>query len=97
MPNHLTGSIEGMLVRAVAPALSSAEPCELECEVMNFFEQYRNPLLRYVLSFGLPVHEAEEVTQEVFISLFRHLQLRRSRQNMQGWIFRVAHNLTLKQ
>ena len=35
--------------------------------------------------------------QEVFLSLFRHLQLRRSRANLQGWMFRVAHNLALKQ
>jgi RNA polymerase sigma-70 factor (ECF subfamily) len=43
------------------------------------------------------VHDAEEIVQEVFLSLFRHLQLRRSRRNLRGWIFRVAHNLTLKQ
>jgi RNA polymerase sigma-70 factor (ECF subfamily) len=64
---------------------------------MNLFEQFRNPLLRYVLSFGIAVHDAEEITQEVFLSLFRHLQLRRSRKNLRGWIFRVAHNLALKQ
>jgi RNA polymerase sigma-70 factor, ECF subfamily len=91
-----TDSIDEMGVPATAPAVSSVGPSELECEVMNLFEEYRNPLLRYVLSFGLPVHDAEEVTQEVFVCLFRHLQLERSRQNVQGWIFRVAHNLTLK-
>jgi RNA polymerase sigma-70 factor (ECF subfamily) len=47
--------------------------------VMSLFEQFRNPLFRYVLSFGIPVHDAEEITQEVFLSLFRHLQLGRSR------------------
>jgi len=45
---------------------------------------------------GFPVHDAEEIVQEVFLSLFRHLQLRRSRKNLRGWIFRVAHNLALK-
>ena len=54
-------------------------------------------LLRYALSFGIPVHDAEEVVQEVFLSLFRHLQLRRSRENVRGWVFRVVHNLALKQ
>ena len=76
--------------------MSSAEPSQIEREVMKLFEQFRDPLLRYELSFGIPVHDAEEVTQEVFVSLFRHLQLRRSRQNLRGWIFRVAHNLALK-
>jgi RNA polymerase sigma-70 factor (ECF subfamily) len=75
----------------------SAKPSEIEREVMNLFDQFRNPLLRYVLSFGVPVQDAEEIIQEVFLSLFRHLQLRRSRKNLRGWVFRVAHNLTLKQ
>jgi RNA polymerase sigma-70 factor (ECF subfamily) len=63
---------------------------------MALFEQYRDPLLRYSISFGVPVADAEEIIQEVFLSLFRHLQLGRSRQNLRGWIFRVTHNLTLK-
>ncbi len=83
--------------RSAADAVFSAKPSEIERKVMHLFEQFRNPLLRYVLSFGIPVHDAEEIIQEVFLSLFRHLQLRRSRKNLRGWIFRVAHNLTLKQ
>ena len=69
---------------------------EIEREVMSLFDQYRDPLLRYAVSFGVPVPDAEEIVQEVFLSLFRHLQLGRSRQNLRGWVFRVAHNLTLK-
>jgi len=82
---------------SVATAKSLAKPSEIECEVMRLFEQFRNPLLRYALSFRIPVHDAEEITQEVFLSLFRHLQLGRSRKNLRGWIFCVAHNLALKQ
>jgi RNA polymerase sigma-70 factor (ECF subfamily) len=81
----------------VSDVASSARPSEIEREVMSLFEQFRNPLLRYALSFGIPVHDAEEVIQEVFLSLFRHLQLRRSRKNLRAWIFRVTHNLALKQ
>jgi RNA polymerase sigma-70 factor (ECF subfamily) len=69
---------------------------EIETEVMSLFEQYRAPLLRYSVSFGVPIADAEEIVQEVFLSLFRHLRLGRSRRNLRGWIFRVAHNLTLK-
>jgi RNA polymerase sigma-70 factor (ECF subfamily) len=79
-----------------AAASFSAKLSEIECEVMELFEEFRNPLLRYSLSFGVPLHDAEEIVQEVFLALFRHLQLRRSRKNLRGWIFRVAHNLTLK-
>jgi RNA polymerase sigma-70 factor (ECF subfamily) len=73
------------------------EPSEIEREVMDLFEQFRNPLLRYAFSFGVPVHDAEEIVQEVFLSLFRHLQAGKSRRNLRGWVFRVAHNLALKQ
>ena len=79
------------------PSVAEGEPSHIEREVLELFDQFRNPLLRYALSFGIPVHDAEEVVQEVFLSLFRHLQLRRSRKNLRGWIFRVAHNLALRQ
>jgi RNA polymerase sigma-70 factor, ECF subfamily len=90
-------SITELSFPAVADAAASAKPSEIEREVLELFDELRNSLLRYSLSFGIPVHDAEEVIQEVFLSLFRHLQLRRSRQNLRGWVFRVAHNLTLKQ
>ncbi|MGB6690334.1 MAG: sigma-70 family RNA polymerase sigma factor [Terracidiphilus sp.] len=64
---------------------------------MELYEQFRDPLLRYALSLGIHVHDAEEVIQETFLYLFQHLQLGRSRANLCGWLFRVTHNLGLKQ
>jgi RNA polymerase sigma-70 factor (ECF subfamily) len=82
------------------PAATTAEVVDrrpaIEDEVVGLFDELRNPVLRYVLSFGLPVHDGEEVTQEVFLALLRHLQARKSRRSLRGWIFRVAHNLALK-
>jgi len=78
-------------------ATGAAENSPLEREVIWLFEQHRNSILRYTLSFGITVHDGEEVTQEVFLALFRHLQMGKSRRNLRGWIFRVAHNLALKQ
>jgi|SRR5436190_2564842 len=66
-------------------------------EVVDLFNQFRNPLLRYVLALGLSVHDGEEVVQEVFLALFRHLKQGKPRTNLKGWVFRVAHNLALKQ
>ncbi len=76
---------------------ASVKPSESECEVIHLFEEFRNPLLRYVVSRGLSLHDGEEIIQEVFLALFRHLQLGKSRRNLRGWVFRVAHNLALKQ
>ena len=79
------------------PALRDPSSSELEREVVSLFEAHRSRLLAYVSAFGVTGHDGEEVIQEVFLSLFRHLQMGRSRSNLRGWIFRVAHNLALKQ
>jgi RNA polymerase sigma-70 factor (ECF subfamily) len=93
-PFDSIGELSFPATGAVTPA---AGPSEIECEVMRLFEQFRDPMMRYALSFGICMHDAEEVIQEVFLSLFRHLKLGRSRKNLRGWIFRVTHNLALKQ
>jgi RNA polymerase sigma-70 factor (ECF subfamily) len=72
-------------------------PATIEQDVMVLFDRCAPPLLRYVSSFGLRNEEAEDVVQEVFLSLFRHLRLGRSRSHLRGWLFRVAHNLALRQ
>jgi RNA polymerase sigma-70 factor (ECF subfamily) len=92
-----TDSINELPFPIAADAALAGKPSEIEREVMELFEQFRTPLLRYAISLGLPVHDAEEVIQEVFLALFRHLQLGRSRRSLRGWIFSVAHNLALKQ
>jgi RNA polymerase sigma-70 factor, ECF subfamily len=75
---------------------ASGHRSQLEEEVVSLFEQLRMPVLRYVISFRIAVPDAEEIAQEVFLSLFRHLERGKSKANLQGWIFRVAHNLSLK-
>jgi len=86
-----------MPLLAAARANRSPRASPLEEEVARLFDQLRNPLLRYVLSLGLSLPDSEEVIQEVFLSLFKHLRRGKSRQNLRGWVFRVAHNLALKQ
>jgi len=84
----LTGPIDTAVPRA---------PEMIEREVIGLFDEFRDRLLRYAVSIGLSVHDGEDVVQEVFLNLFRHLKLGRPRENLQGWVFRVAHNLALKQ
>jgi RNA polymerase sigma-70 factor (ECF subfamily) len=77
-------------------ATLKSPPSPLVEEVVGLFDQLRDRLLRYVISFGLPVQDGEDIVQEVFLALFRHLQLGRSRRNLRAWTFRVAHNQALK-
>src|SRR5579863_8588776 len=81
---------------AVGSAATGSRPSKLEEEVVAMFERHRNPLLRYLLSFRIATADAEEIVQEVFLSLFQHLRRGKSRANLHGWLFRVAHNLALK-
>jgi RNA polymerase sigma-70 factor (ECF subfamily) len=69
---------------------------ELEAEIVGLFDQMRGRILRYALSFGIPLPDAEEVVQDVFLALYRHLAGGKSREGMRGWVFRVTHNLSLK-
>lgn len=82
-------------VRLLAVGRRRSGAQRLEEEVTALFEQWRGALLRYLSTFGLPQQDAEEIAQEVFLSLFSHLQKDRARTNLRGWIFRVAHNLAL--
>jgi RNA polymerase sigma-70 factor, ECF subfamily len=93
---HSSDPICGISYANTLEAASSMVQSEIEREVLSLFDQFRDPLLRYALSFGIQMHDAEEIVQETFLSLFRHLQLARSKKNLTGWIFRVAHNLALK-
>jgi RNA polymerase sigma-70 factor (ECF subfamily) len=92
-----TDSTQAQPLPVVVGVQKSQRPSELELEVMALFDANRARLLGYVSAFGLTGHDGEEVVQEVFLSLFCHLQQGRSRHNLRGWIFRVAHNLALKQ
>lgn len=78
-----------------APARAASSP--VETEVVGLFDQLRNPLLRYLLSFRLlTVQDGDEIIQEAFLALFQHLQRGRPRHNLRAWLFRVSHNLALK-
>ncbi|MGA7316431.1 MAG: RNA polymerase sigma factor [Silvibacterium sp.] len=95
----MTISNQDSTISLPLPAMASAEapaPSEIENEVIALFDEFESRLSVYVLSFGLTVHDAEDIVQETFLSLFRHLQLGRSRRNLRGWVFRVGHNLALK-
>lgn len=96
MPAPLTDRVDS-LPAPTETREDSRHSSAIEREVIALFDEFRDPVLRYVLSFGVPASHAEEISQEVFLALFRHLQSAKSRRNLRGWIFRVAHNLALKQ
>lgn len=96
MSNLPSDALDGLTFSGTATDAASHQPSGIEREVVRLFEQFRAPVLRYTLSMSLPLHDGEEITQEVFVALFQHLQMGKCQRNLRGWIFRVAHNLALK-
>ncbi len=84
------------ILPAYRPTAAAGTRSPVEDEVVALFDQFRERLLRYLFGFGLLAADAEEVIQDVFLSLFLHLRQGKSRDNLRGWLFRVAHNLALK-
>ena len=61
-------------------------------EVTTLYRELRKPLLRYLVCLGLTSDEAQDVVQDAFLSLQRHLASDGRQENIRGWLFRVAHN-----
>src|SRR5258708_11458829 len=61
-------------------------------EVTTLYRELRKPLLRYLVGLGLTSDEAQDVVQDAFLSLQRHLASDGTQENIRGWLFRVAHN-----
>jgi RNA polymerase sigma-70 factor (ECF subfamily) len=96
MPPRFPGSVVIPLLPIASAARSADARAKLHEEIANVFDQLRDPLLRYLWTFGLEVPDGEEVLQDVFLSLFRHLERGKPVDDVRGWLFRVAHNLALR-
>ncbi len=67
----------------------------LEEKVTRYFEQWRDPVHRYVVAaFGDPA-EAEDITQEAFLQLYQRMHAGQPVPNVRAWVFRAAHNLAV--
>lgn len=95
--HKLRSAIELPLPSTLPDATVSARSIEVENQVLALFDQCALGLRRYLTSFGLGADVTEDLRQDVFLALFRHLQLGRPRTNLKGWLFQVGHNLALKQ
>jgi len=92
-PRSAALSLPGRLTRDETPGSPISE---IEAEIVAQFDLMRDRLLRYGLSFGLSMADAEEVVQDVFLALYQHLSRGKAWDNSCGWLFRVTHNVSLK-
>jgi len=78
-----------------ASAAASGTAADAERQATALFAELRAPVCRYVTSLGVSPTDADEIAQETFLRLYRHLEQRGAREgdNLRGWVFRVAQNL----
>lgn len=61
----------------------------------TLFESHKNRVFNTVLSLLQNQHEAEDVTQEVFIRIFETLPQFKGESNISTWVYRIAINKSL--
>jgi RNA polymerase sigma-70 factor (ECF subfamily) len=87
-------SILGLGLSSSAEEASGRRRESTDRKVIQLYDATRPQLYRYLISTGLRPHDVEELVQETFLRLYRHLRAGGSEGNLRSWIFQVAHNLS---
>lgn len=69
-------------------ALKNGEPQAVE----QWFKEYHRVILRFVKTKITSDHDAEEITQEVFINCLKHLPLFRGNASIKTWMLGIARH-----
>ncbi len=91
------GSHDGILslrLSAEATRLDDQRTVRLEEQIARLYDELRQPLFRYLLCMRIFPEDAEEIIQESFLRLHKHLHAGGREDNLRGWLYRVAYNLS---
>ena len=81
------------------PAIEGEEPRAMTDDrpvdeiVLQHYDREHLPLRRYLKLTGVDESTAQEIVQETFLRLHRHLRGEGDRTNLRAWCYRVAQNL----
>jgi RNA polymerase sigma-70 factor, ECF subfamily len=91
---HATSKAEARLSESMAEAKETAT---LDERVSELFVVLRAPIFNYLTgAFGCSdASDAEDITQEAFIQLYKALRKEQKIENPKGWLFKVAHNMAV--
>ncbi len=67
----------------------------LRKKAIELYDELRGSVYGYLSCLGVEPQEAEDIIQETFLKLFQSLASGMRDDNLRGWVFRVAHNLTI--
>ncbi|WP_158822486.1 RNA polymerase sigma factor [Granulicella sp. S156] len=65
-----------------------------EQRIVQLYDTLRPSLYRYLINIGISPQDVEEVVQETFLRLYRHMRGGGDEENLRAWIYQVAHNLS---
>jgi RNA polymerase sigma-70 factor (ECF subfamily) len=69
----------------------------LEERITRMYDELYQPIFRYLLCRSASPVDAEDIIQETFLRLYKHLNAGGREDNIRGWVFRVAHNISINE
>ncbi len=63
--------------------------------ITNIYHLYSDNVFKYIFYMVNNLHTAEDLTQETFIKVFRHLDTFQFHSSIQTWVYQIARNTTL--
>jgi RNA polymerase sigma-70 factor, ECF subfamily len=63
-------------------------------ELNEWFNQYGESILTYILLMVRDYQQAEDLTQETFLKAYRRQQQFEGKSSVKTWLFAIAHNVT---
>jgi RNA polymerase sigma-70 factor, ECF subfamily len=74
---------------------SQGESLQSLRRIIDLYSDIRPALGAYLCSCGLTRDRSEDIIQETFLRLVRHTANANPDDDFRGWVFRVAHNLSM--
>ncbi len=65
-----------------------------EQRTAQLYDELRPALYRYLINVGMQPQDVEEIVQETFLRLYRHMCAGGDEENLRGWVYQVAHNIS---
>ncbi|AXC12540.1 RNA polymerase sigma-70 factor, ECF subfamily [Acidisarcina polymorpha] len=92
--NSTSSGVIGLHLSSLNEEVSERHTEGPEQRIVQLYDALRPPLYRYLINGGLSPQDAEEVVQEAFLRLYRHMRSGGGEENLRAWVYQVAHNLS---
>lgn len=92
--SSMPGGVLSLRLNVVKPDTREQGSDGIDEQTVRLYDSLRPSLYRYLLNIGLTSQDVEEIVQETFLRLYRHLHKHGADENLRAWIYQVAHNLS---